>query len=126
MVDEPPHSRIAPSGSERCLVERRFPRFPTELPCLFAVANSHGWNGRVLNLSRGGCAIRSTTPVRKGDHLYVLIFPGPNQAPIETAPSPVRWAIREQFGVEFLTLSPYDAHRLHSYLTLLESDTPKQ
>jgi hypothetical protein len=124
MTNEPIHSRTAPAGGKTSLAERRFPRFPIDVPCLYSVDDGPDGNGTVVNLSRGGCAIRSTLPVQKGDYLRILIFPSTNQPPIEAGLAPVRWATSEQFGVEFMTLSPRDAQRLQSYLTLLESDAP--
>ena len=72
-----------------------------------------------VNLSREGCTIRSTTPVQKDDYLGLLIFPSANQAPIEVGVARVRWSANEQFGVEFLTLSPRDASRLQDLLTII-------
>src|SRR5215203_3446327 len=103
-------------------IKRRFRRFSVEWPCLYSTINGPDSNGTAVNLSRGGCAIRRTTPVRKDDHLRVLMFPGPNQGPIEVEPAPVRWATSEQFGVEFISLARHDAERLESYLQSMESD----
>ncbi len=84
--DESIQSRIVrSSGSKPGMVRRRFPRFPVELPCLYSLDNGPDWNGTAIDLSRGGCAIRSTTPVQKGNYLKVLIFPSTDQAPIEVA-----------------------------------------
>lgn len=127
--DESIPSRIVrSSGSKLGMVRRRFPRFPVELPCLYSLDNGPDWSGTAIDLSRGGCAIRSMTPVQKGDYLKVLIkvliFPSTDQAPIEVGLAPVRWVTTEEFGVEFITLFPHDAKRLQSYLTLIESDSP--
>ncbi|MGH7182716.1 MAG: hypothetical protein ACREJN_12165 [Nitrospiraceae bacterium] len=39
--------------------------------------------------------------------------------PIEVEVAQVRWAASEQFGVEFLTLAPYEAIRLQDLLTII-------
>ena len=59
------------------------------------------------------------SPVQKGDRLHVLIFPGANQMPIEVEVAQVRWVGSEQFGVEFLTLTPGEAIRLEDLLTII-------
>jgi len=98
--------------------ERKFRRVPVELHCFFSADGPEG-SGTVVNLSREGCAIRSTTPVLKGDYLHVLIFPRANRIPIEVGIAPVRWSANEQFGVEFITLAPGDATRLQDLITII-------
>ena len=66
--------------------------------------------------------MRGTTPVQNGDSLRILIFPSENQSPVEVEPSLVRWTNDEQFGVEFVTLTPRNAQRLQTYLTSMESE----
>jgi hypothetical protein len=112
----PPPSSSSPS--EPRTEERKFRRFPVELTSLFS-ADEPEWSGTAIDLSREGCAIRSTTPVRPGDFLHLLIFPGTNQTPIEVSVARVRWAANEQFGVEFLTLAPSEATRLRDFLTII-------
>jgi hypothetical protein len=101
------------------MIKRKFPRFPVEYPCVYATDNGSHSDGTAINLSRGGCAIRSSSPVERGDYLQLLIFPSPNQGHIEVVSAPVRWATREQFGVEFMTLQPTDVARLQGLLTSL-------
>jgi hypothetical protein len=103
-------------------VPRRFPRFSLEAPCLYSKDDGPDINGTVVNLSRGGCAVQGRVPVCKGDYLRIRIFPAPNLSPIEVGLAPVRWSTNDQFGVEFITLTPQDARRLQSYLALIESE----
>lgn len=105
-------------------IERKHPRFGVELPCLYAKDNGPDWNGTAINLSQGGCAIHSSTPVQKGDYLRVRLFPSPHHAPIEIGLAPVRWATSTHFGVEFITLTPRDAKRLAGYLMFMDSNRP--
>jgi PilZ domain-containing protein len=104
------------------IVERRFPRFAVELPCLYSQGTAPDSNGTAVNVSRGGCAIRGLTPVQKGDYLRIRLFPSPTLSPIEIGLAPVRWATDDYFGVEFITLTFRDAKRLQAYLTLIEAD----
>ncbi len=108
---------LSSSPSETRQEHRKFRRIPVAFPCLFSANGPDEWSGTVVNLSREGCAIRSTTPVQKGDHLGVLIFPSANQTPMEVGIAPVRWSANDQFGVEFLSLTPRDATRLQDFLT---------
>lgn len=105
------------------LVERQFPRFATELLCLYSKDDGSNWNGTAINLSLGGCAVRGTAPVHKGDYLRILIFLSVNQAPVQVDVAPVRWASGEQFGVEFITLAPRDVRRLQTYLTSIDTES---
>ncbi|OAI47249.1 hypothetical protein AYO43_04730 [Nitrospira sp. SCGC AG-212-E16] len=98
---------------------RKFRRIPVDLLCLFSADGPHEWSGTVVNLSREGCAIRSTTPVQKDQYLHVLLFRSANQPPIEVGAAPVRWSANEHFGVEFITLTARDANRLQSLLTII-------
>ncbi|HLA61037.1 MAG TPA: PilZ domain-containing protein [Nitrospiraceae bacterium] len=109
---------LSSSPRETRKEERKCRRVPVAFTSLFS-ADGPEWSGTAINLSREGCAIRSTTPVQKGDYLHVLIFPGPNQTPIEVGVARVRWAANEQCGVEFMTLAPRDATRLQDLLTLI-------
>lgn len=103
------------------IVERRFPRFSTQLPCLYSKDGGPDWNGTVINLSHGGCAIHGRTPVDKGDYLRVLLFPSASHDPIEVGLAPVRWTSGQDFGLEFITLTPRDAYRLRGYLAFIET-----
>ena len=109
---------LSSSPRETRKEERKFRRVPVELFSLISDGGPEG-NGTTVNLSREGCAIHSTTPVKTGDYLRVLIFPSANQAPIEVDLARVRWATNQQFGVEFMTLAPREAIRLQDFRTLI-------
>ena len=110
---------LSSSPSETRKEKRTFRRVPVDLSCLCSADGPNEWSGTAINLSRKGCAIRSSRPVQTGDDLGVLIFPCANQTPIEVSVARVRWAAHEQFGVEFMTLAPRDATRLQEFLTLM-------
>ena len=75
-----------------------------------------------MDISLGGCAIRGTIPVQRGDYLQLQIFPNASTAPILIGLAPVRWSNGELFGVEFITLSPSDTICLQTYVKAVESD----
>lgn len=101
------------------IAERKYPRFFVDLPCLYSKENGQEVNGTINNLSKGGCAVHSSTPVLKGDYIRLRIFPSSNHPPIEISLAPVRWVRDEQFGVEFITLTPRDSRRLDGYLMFI-------
>jgi len=102
--------------------QRKFPRFIVELPCLYSIENGPEWNGTAVNLSRGGCAIVGTRPVQQGTYMRIQIFPSTSGPSIVIGLAPVRWVMNDQFGVEFISLSPPDQQRLQSYVAYLEAD----
>lgn len=119
MHTENPNPSLRSSPPSEPHQDRKWQRFPVELSSSISSAGPE-WHGTAVNLSREGCAIQSTTPVQRGDHLSVLLFPGANQTPIEVKVAQVRWAANGLFGVEFLTLAAREAARLHDLLTLFE------
>ncbi|HWU44921.1 MAG TPA: PilZ domain-containing protein [Bdellovibrio sp.] len=47
-------------------IKRKYPRFPTDLTCLFRSEGTFAWeSGELLNLSKGGVCIKSKTPPAK-------------------------------------------------------------
>lgn len=120
--------KIEPFQNDRQIVTRGFrrtstesPRFSVETPCLYSFGRGPECKGTVLNLSRGGCTILGTSPVRDGDCLRVLLYTAADYPPIEIGLAPVRWITNELFGVDFLTLRTGDAHRLEKHLKSLNT-----
>jgi len=73
--------------------------------------------GRVLDLSGGGCLVESSVSVKVGDNLQLrLSLPGP-ELPMRVPRAAVRWTKGFQFGVEFLSLEEKDRVRLTHLLT---------
>lgn len=88
------------------IFERKYARVAVDLPCTYSKDNGQDINGTVNDLSQGGCAIRSSTPVQKGDYLQLRLFPSQGHPPIEISLAPVLWVRNNQFGVESITLTP--------------------
>lgn len=103
---------------------RKFPRFSVALFCTYLCDDGSHWQGTALNLSSGGCAVQSARPAGKGQYLKLLIFISPCEPAIAVSVAPVRWNTREQFGVEFITLSSTDSIRLQVYLAGLQKHMP--
>ena len=74
--------------------------------------------GTMMNLSLGGCAIHSDTPVFD-DMLVTLQFtPSEQNTPVSIELGRVRWATLHEFGVEFLMILPKDRSRLERVLAM--------
>jgi hypothetical protein len=73
--------------------------------------------GRILNLSEGGCLVESSVSVKAGDTLLLRIaLPGP-EPPLRVPRAAVRWTKGIQFGVEFMELEEKNRVRLKRLLT---------
>ncbi len=72
----------------------------------------------MANLSLGGCAIHSDTPVFD-DMLVTLQFtPSEDKPPVSIELGRVRWATLHEFGVEFLMILPKERSRLERFLAM--------
>ncbi len=109
------------AGRQGGFTERKSTRFGLEVTCLYAIETGHEWHGTLVNLSRGGCAVRTTAPVKAGDSACILIFPSPNQSPIEVSLAVLRWATNAAFGAEFIKVAPADTKRLQDYLAIFKT-----
>jgi hypothetical protein len=90
-----------------------------DLPVLFATPDSQGIGlkpGSLYNLSIGGCAVESLTPVTVGDGLALFIRLPDERSAIKVDHALVRWAARGEFGVQFQSLRPEEQERLHFFL----------
>ena len=109
------------SGRQGGFTERKFPRFGLEVTCLYAIESGHEWHGTLVNLSRGGCTVRTTAPVQPGGAARILIFLSRNQSPIEISLAFLRWATNVEFVADFIKVAPADTKRLQDYLADLET-----
>ena len=98
---------------------RRHPRYPVTLPVAFWGAASG--EGRIVNLSAGGCGVESEVSPAPGQtlRLYTVLPASHTTVVIEVAP--VRWAKGRRFGVEFVTLPPASQQLLTQWLARLEA-----
>jgi len=81
------------------------------LDCLVRFTDEEGLTGegRLFNLSIGGCALHSTTPVAEDMLLSLVLQLTEKAAPLQIEMARVRWVRRQEFGVEFLFI--YDKER---------------
>ena len=95
--------------------ERHFQRSLTHCPVVFIGSHTVG-KGRVTDVSVLGCAVASTTLLRKGDYLAVkLVMPDENEAVVVSLAA-VRWALGGKFGLKFMHIGSEERDRLRLLL----------
>lgn len=99
--------------------KRKCPRFPVMLPTLFFGERAGG--GMVVDVSLEGCRIRSAMPMQKGDYVQIRIDLIGDTLTGDLAV--VRWARKDEFGMELIRMAPDQQTRLHGFLQLF-NNTP--
>ena len=74
--------------------------------------SSYRAKGTILNLSVGGCRIRTTFMIKKDDCLGVLIDIPKYDRPLYVSRAEVRWSDGQNFGMEFIQMEMEDQQRL--------------
>ena len=69
-------------------------------------------SGEVTNISPGGCGLRLTRRLRRGQYLTLMVYPNDRTAAVQIDLAKVNWVEGERAGVEFLGVSPQN-HELH-------------
>jgi len=63
-------------------------------------------DGKLLDLSPGGCRVTSLIPVHPGVELEICIFPEDEGNPFVIEGAIVRWARNQEFGLAFSKIRP--------------------
>jgi len=103
--------------------QRKFSRFIIAFPISIKKDGVPIGEGSVYDLSSGGCATESLSPIQKGDYLSLQLYLPIDHAPtipltVEVAVT--RWAIQQKFGVEFIRMPPEHQERLRSFTLALQ------
>jgi PilZ domain len=69
-------------------------------------------SGAVTNISPGGCGLRLTKRLRRGQYIRLMVYPNDRTAAVYIDLAKVKWVEPECAGVEFLGVSPQN-HELH-------------
>jgi hypothetical protein len=80
----------------------RAERYQVDCPVRFTHEGDYTGEGRVINLSTNGCAIRSNARVEEGDLVTPELQLAPTSLVIDIEMARVRWAKNDEFGIEFL------------------------
>ncbi|HKT34621.1 MAG TPA: PilZ domain-containing protein [Nitrospira sp.] len=80
----------------------RAERYQVDCPVQFTHEGDDSGEGRVINISLNGCAIRSSARVEEGDLIALQLELAPTAQIIQIEMARVRWAKNDEFGIEFL------------------------
>ena len=72
--------------------------------------------GTTFNLSSGGCAVASATPVDLQATMKLYLHIPSEKTPLQVDRARVTWRAGNDFGLEFLALSPQEQERLKHYV----------
>ncbi len=100
------------------LNQREHDRYWVEFPATFA-GDCEGL-GIVYNLGIGGCKVVTDRPVTIGAMLAMYLKIPQQTFAITVRMATVRWAMRYEFGVEFLGMEEWERERLTHFLQGLE------
>jgi hypothetical protein len=100
-------------------------RVQVQCPVQFTHEDGVTGQGIILNLSMGGCAIQSNTPVFDNMLVTMQFTPSEGKPSVTIEMGRVRWATLHEFGVEFLMVLPGERSRLDRFLmTAVPSSWP--
>ena len=105
-------------GSE----QRRGARIPVHVPVMFEGEGRTG-QGSTFNVSTWGCGVESHVPMPAGLYVGVSFSLPDRRLPLEVELAAVRWSRRNQFGMEFLSISKENRNRLEEFLARARSDS---
>ena len=99
--------------------QRRERRVQVEYPISFEW-NQGVINGKLFNLSRGGCGIESGAFVQVGTTVTLRVYVPTHKEPIHIGRAGVTWSAGQDFGVEFTDMDPAEKERLHKLIGELQ------
>lgn len=98
---------------------RKASRFRVEFRTAFSGEHIEG-EGKVLDLSMGGCKVESDMSVGKDIVLALRVHAPQFDYPIQVEQASVRWTKGKQFGLEFIRVLPEGLKQLHRLITDLD------
>ena len=63
-------------------------------------------SGEVTDISPGGCGLRLTKRLRRGQYISLMVYPNDRTAAVQIDLAKVTWVAADWAGVEFLGVSP--------------------
>lgn len=99
--------------------KRKYVRLQADLPISFEGDGIRG-KGRVINISRGGCAVESEDRVPAGVYLRVRLDLPDAQSGLAVELGAARWSTGSAFGLEFIRMEADAQARLRDYLKSLQ------
>jgi PilZ domain len=100
---------------------RKHPRYRVEYVIQLLGERSHG-QGLVQDLSVMGCRARSPVGITKGVSIGMLIDVPRYENPLHVDMAIIRWAKEEEFGMEFVSVTPDNQQRLQEVIRTNETN----
>jgi len=95
---------------------RKHPRIRVEFRVTLSFTSGRTTGeGKLLNVSQGGCAIEGNPSLKVGDYVTLRIFPLDHGEAIGIESAAVRWVRGRDFGVEFVKIRPGELERLTQF-----------
>ena len=69
-------------------------------------------SGQVIDMTSRGCGLRLTKPLKSGQYLTLMMYPGGGPAAVLCEVSRVEWVEEDRVGLAFLSLSRENERRL--------------
>ena len=98
---------------------RKYLRIRVEFRSTFSGERIEG-QGKLMDLSLGGCRIVSDIPVATGTALELRVYVPGVDSPLRIEQARVRWVRGRAWGVEFIRLPAEDLERLRQLVKNLE------
>lgn len=73
-------------------------------------------DGAILDLSLGGCRLRSETPLIRGLEYHLILQISTEQPPIPVEAAVVRWTDDKTYGLKFTSIATHDETLLKNLL----------
>ncbi len=100
--------------------QRRAARVPVQCTLDFLGPHAAG-DGTVSDLSVGGCQVDTKASVYIGMYLPLRVYLPGQETPLKVDQAVVRWAKKEKYGFEFMSLWPEEQARLRHFVSTLET-----
>lgn len=98
---------------------RKYARFQVELECSFSGDHIVG-DGQVVDLSMGGCKIRSDATIPTGTYLELRAYLPDQDSSLKIDLAVARWSIGRECGLEFIRTQTEQQEQLRRLVQSLE------
>lgn len=102
---------------------RKHTRFTVQFQSSFSSGQRLEGEGTVLNLSLGGCKVKSDTRVPLGAGVRVRIMMSDEEQPLEIKQAAVRWVRGQEFGLEFTFIEAKEELRLRLFVQTFDKSS---
>ena len=103
---------------------RRDTRYVVLFRTTFSSSKHESGEGSLLDISLQGCKLSTPIPLQVGNELILHLYPPDTIIRIE-ARAVVRWATKDQAGLEFVDVPSEDAQALHDLVAGLDKANMK-